>query len=118
QFEKNFGFGVAGDDFLYVFILGVMADDVDVVMIFGRGAQEADATDVDLLDGFGQSGFRVGYGFLERIEGNDDVIDRANALLLQGFEIGWHITAGEDAGENFGVEGFYATTEDFFLTGI
>ena len=63
-------------------VVGRRHDDQHVAEILGRGAHQARAADVDLLDQIVELDARLGGGLDERIEIDDDQIDEADAVLL------------------------------------
>ena len=93
---------------------GVLVDrryDHDVLEIFRCGADQRDASDVDLLDDV-LLGRARSDGLLERIEVDDHRVDLGYFVLRRLFGVFRVVAAGEDAAENFRVERLDASAED------
>ena len=80
-------------------VIGRIGHDGDVAVVLGRGANQGDAADVDVLD----QRVKVGAGagrLLERIEVDDDHVDAGDAVILHVLHVALKVAAGEDAAED------------------
>ena len=84
-------------------------------VILGGGAQHGRAADIDVLDGIGERCVCVRDSRLERVQIDDDDIDRLDAVL--GHRRLIDTTAGEDAAMNVGMQRFDPPVHDFRETG-
>ena len=66
----------------HVGVVGRVGDDGDVGVVLGRGADHRRAADVDLLDRSSRSRRRRADRLLERVEVDDDQVDRRDAVLV------------------------------------
>ena len=72
-------------------------EDHDAAVVLGRGAEERDASDVDLLDGLGDCGRgNLGDGLVEGVQVADDDRDGRDLLGLEVRDVGRDVT-GEDS---------------------
>ena len=92
-------------------ILGLARNDNHIVEVFGSCADERDATYINLLDNVGLRS-AAGNGLLERIEVNDDEVYFRNVILLHLVNVASVVATGEDATENFRVQGLHTTTKN------
>ena len=92
--------GHGGED---VGVAGGVDDDGDRRVVLRRGAHHRRAADVDLLDalvGAGAGGDRLG----ERVEVDDDEVERRDAELLELRDVLGLAAVGQDAGVDGGVQ--------------
>ena len=87
------------------------------VVLGGRPDQRGPA-DVDVLDRLGPGCVGPGDGGLERIQVDDDQVDRQEPLSLERGEVFRFVTPSEDSAVDLGVEGLDAAAENFGLAGV
>ena len=93
-------------------------DDPDVRVILRRGADHGRPADVDVLNRIVQraAGFRN--GFTERIEIDDDEIDRRNAVLGERLPVRRQVASRQDAAVHLRVQGLDAAVEHLRKPGV
>ncbi len=80
-------------------IVGGVDDDGDRGVVLGRGAHHRRAADVDVLDRILEAAIGIGDGLLERVEVDDDQVDRLDAVLAHHRVV--FAAAPEDAAVDF-----------------
>ena len=91
----------------YGLVLVAGADDQHVAVVFGGGAQERNAADVDFLNHVGL-GRAAGHGFLKRIQINHYQINGRNAVLRGLRQVAGLVAAVQDAPKYLRVQRFDA----------
>ena len=87
-----------------------------VAVVFGGGAQQRRAADVDVLNRLLQPAFRLGHGFLERIQVDRDQVDARDVVRLQRRVV--DAAPRQQAGVNFRVQGFDPAVQQFREAGV
>ena len=88
----------------------------DVIVILRTRAQQGDAADVDLLEKH-RPALTGGRAFSERVEIDDDHVDRLDALARELVRVGWIIAPSEQRGVDLGVQRLHPTAEQRWLAG-
>ena len=88
-------------------------DDTDVRVILCRCAHQGRSADVDVLDGILQAAVWPGDRLAERIEIDDDQVDRWDAVLGERCAVRSDVAPGEDAGVHLGMQRLDAPVEHF-----
>ena len=84
--------------------------DGDAVMVLGRGAHHRRSADVDVLDGVLEGAARLGDGRGERIQVDDDEVDRLDAVLAHDGVVG--AAPAEQAAVDLRVQGLDPPVHD------
>ncbi len=101
---------VLGENTAKGLVLVLGGDDYDVVIVLGGAADQRDAAYVDFLDYVGLG--RAGRNRLrEGVEVDNHQVDFGYFVLLGLELVLLVVAAGEDAPENFGMQGLYSATE-------
>ena len=85
-------------------IVGRVGDDGDVGVVLGGRADHAGAADVDVLDHL-VAVRAASHGRLERVEVDDDEVDRANAVLVHRRRVRRIVAHGQKPAVNHRVQG-------------
>ena len=103
---------LADDPFI---VLRVGGDD-DELMVLGGGADQGGSADVDLFHRL--VAVRAARdGFLERVEVDDDEVDRRDPVRLHRFPVGGEVAPGEDAAMDRRVQRLDPPVHHFRVTG-
>ena len=86
-------------------VLGFRGDDGHARVVLRGGTDHRRSPDVDLLDRLGLRHARPRHGLLERIEGDDDQIDRRDPVLRERGEMLGDVSAGENPAVDLRVQG-------------
>ena len=105
-----------GDDLQQLGILINRRHDQHILIVFGSGTDQRNASDIDLLDDCLLVGTRCN-GLLERIEVNDYQIDLRDLVLFHLLAILGIVPTGQNTTKHFGVQGFNTTTQNGGITG-
>src|SRR4029077_17935013 len=91
-------------------------DDRDVDVVLGRGADHGRTADVDVLDA-GLEGGAVGDACFERVEVDDQEIDRPDAVRTHRGGVILVVAHGEQAAVHLGMQRLYPAVHHFGKTG-
>lgn len=91
-------------------VVGRVAEDGDALVVLGRGTDQSDAANVDLLDSLGDADVGLGNGLLEGVEVADNVVDLVDVLVGKVLVVRLDVT-GKDTGVDGGVEGLDTAAE-------
>ena len=87
-------------------------------MVFGGSPHHGRSADVDLLDGLIPAHIGLGDGGFKRVEIHHHQLDRGDVLGLHVGLVGRVAGAAQDAAMDAWVQGFDATPQDFWGTGV
>jgi hypothetical protein len=97
-------------------IVGRIAEHGDVRVILRRRTQQRRAADIDVLDSLAERHVAARHGLFERIEIDDDKIDRLDPLCRHHRIV--DTAAGEDPAMDFGVQGLDPAFHHFREAGM
>ena len=92
--------------------------DGDVGVVLGGRADQGGPADVDVLDRLGQGCVGPRDGGLERIQVDDDQVDRQETLALERGQVVGIVAASQDSAVDLGVQGLDPAAENFGLAGV
>src|SRR5206468_9188745 len=91
-------------------------NDDDLLVVLRGGSQDRGAADIDLVQKH-SAGLPRRRMLAERVEVDDDEVDRLDALALELLAMHRVVAAGEQRGVNLRVQGLHAATKKRGLTG-
>ena len=92
-------------------VLGRVGHDADARVVLGRGADQRRAAYVDLLDRLGERHTRLRHRRLERIERDDDQVDRRDTVPVERLQMRGHVPSSEDPAVDLRVERLHPAVE-------
>ena len=103
-----------GDFLKNASILIWTADDGNEIIVLGSGTNQAWTADVNLLDCFVLQNVRASDGGGERVEVDDDKLERRNSVFFQRLHIARVITTSQNTRKNFRVQRFDSAIHHFW----
>ncbi len=115
--QRRAGAALGGDFRLHRGVLVGRGEHGDEVVVLGRGTDQCRAADIDVLD----AGREIGAlrdRFLERVEVDDEKIDRGDGVRLHLLEMGGVIAASEQAAMDLRHQRFHPPVQDLREPGV
>ncbi len=93
-------------------------DNADVLPVLRRGAHQRRAADVDVLDRIVERASRLRHRGAERVQVDDDEVDRRDRMLLERGDVRRIVTARENAAVHLRMQRLHAPIEHFRKAGV